>query len=190
MRILMICSSPNAEGNTSRIMNEVARQLREKGAEIRWHDLTKMKVAGCQGCRRCQAEGSCAIHDDMQQVVADLQWADAFMLGSPVYMGSETGQTKCLIDRLYCLHQAKPDGTGKGRLPPGKMAITLLTCGLPDGDKMYAYENTKFYQVFAKLLGFDFVMSSIVPSCGDPMQVMQNYHAQHAISDTVSFLYP
>jgi len=132
----------------------------------------------------------CAIHDDMATVIDGMRWADVAVLGSPIYMGAETGQTKCLIDRLYCLFQGLPDGTGKSRLPPGKKAITLLTCALQDGDRIYAYENTKFYKVFVNMLGFGFVLSSIVPGCRDPGAVMKNSFALGAVSDAMDFLYP
>jgi len=190
MNVLMICASPNPDGSTASILKDMRRQISEKGDRVEWLDLAQMQIAGCRGCRSCQKDGHCAIHDDMAKVIDGMVRADVVVLGSPVYMGAETGQTKCLIDRLYCLFQGLPDGTGKGRLPPGKRAITLLTCALSDGDRIYAYENTKFFKVFVNMLGFDFVLSSIVPGCRDPSLVMQNRFATGAISDAMAFLYP
>lgn len=190
MNVLMICTSPNEEGNTARILKELQGRISQRGDAVRRLDITKMQVAGCSGCRKCQENGRCIIRDDMDQVVEGMGWADVVVLGSPIYMGAETGQTKCLIDRMYCLFQGSPDGTGKGRLPAGKRAVTLLTCALTDGDRIYAYENTKFFKVFVNMLGFDFIFSSIVSGCRDPQTVMQNHFATDAISDSMAFLYP
>lgn len=190
MNVLMICTSPNEDGNTARILKEMRNRISEKGDEVRWLGLAGMQVAGCRGCRKCQHDGRCVIRDDMDQIVEGMRWADVVVLGSPVYMGSETGQTKCLIDRMYCLFQGNPDGTGKSRLSPGKRAVTVLTCALRDGDRNYAYENTKFFKVFVNMLGFDFILSSIVPDCRDPQAVLQNRSAVHALSDAMAFLYP
>lgn len=189
MRMLVMNSSPNPKGNTASILNDIARQAEERGAELKFIDLVDLQVSGCRGCLSCRGSGECKIKDDMQGIVEEIRLADVVLLGSPVYMGSETGQTKCFIDRLYCLFQIGPDGKGYCLLPPGKKAVTVLTCNLWDGDKMYAFENTKFFKLFVHMLGFDSVLSSIVPGTSGPDKIWDNYHAKDAVNDSIKFIF-
>lgn len=189
MRMLVVNSSPNPKGNTASILNEIARRAGEKGAELKFVNLADLQVSGCRGCLSCRGSGECRTKDDMQTVIREMHQADVVLLGSPIYMGGETGQTKCFIDRLYCLFQITPEGNGRSLLPPGKKAVTVLTCSLWDGDKMYAFENTKFFKLFVSMLGFDSVLSSIVPGTSAPDKIWENYHANNVVKDSIEFLF-
>lgn len=190
MKVLFICSSPNRNGNTAKILGELARRCEEKGAEVSWHFIAEMKIAGCKGCRSCRGTGVCSIEDDMTLVKESIMSSDVVVLGSPIYMGAETGQTKCFIDRLYSLFQPDPSGRPGSLVPKGKLAVTILTCGLKDGDKIYNYENTKFFKVFVNLLGFDMVLSHIIPGMTRPEDALNNTYAVRALDDAMSFMFP
>ncbi|MCE5296614.1 MAG: flavodoxin family protein [Euryarchaeota archaeon] len=190
MRVLFICTSPNKTGNTARVLGEIRRSCEAKGADVRWYDTAEMDISGCRGCQRCRGTGVCSIDDDMTIIKDEIMVSDVVVLGSPMYMGAETGQTKCLIDRFNSLFQPDKDGNPGSLVPKGKKAVTIMTCKLKDGDKIYNYENTKFFKVFVNLLGFDMVLSTIVPGTGDPKDIMNNYHAQNAVSDAVTFILP
>jgi FMN-dependent NADH-azoreductase len=181
-------SSPDPKGNTAAILNEIARRSEEKGAELKFVNLVDLQVSGCRGCLSCRGSGECRIKDDMQGIVEELRQADVLLLGSPIYMGAETGQTKCFIDRLYCLFQITPEGNGRSLLPPGKRAVTVLTCNLRDGDRIYAYENTKFFKLFVGMLGFDSIISSIVPGTSSADKIWENYHAVNVVKDSIEYL--
>jgi multimeric flavodoxin WrbA len=61
-----------------------------------------MNIAPCKACQHCKEnEGKCATQDDMQIAYKQIQEADAFILGSPVYMWQMSAQTKLFTDRLY-----------------------------------------------------------------------------------------
>src|SRR5512145_638875 len=132
MKVLFISSSPNRNGNTSRVLREIKNGCEAKGCETVWHDIAYMKISGCMGCQKCRGSGVCAIDDDMTKVKEDLIAADLVVLGSPMYMASETGQTKCLIDRLYSLFQPDADGRPGSLVPKGKRAVTVMTCRMKD----------------------------------------------------------
>ena len=75
-----------------------------QGAETEIFNLNQMDIAPCQACMHCKEnQGECATDDDMQEVYAKLREADAFVLGSPVYMWQMSAQAKLFTDRLYPL---------------------------------------------------------------------------------------
>jgi multimeric flavodoxin WrbA len=79
-----------------------------KGAGDAWRtdtaifNLNQMSIKPCQACMYCKShEGECDTKDDMQIIYKEIQDADAFILGSPVYMWQMTAQAKLFTDRLY-----------------------------------------------------------------------------------------
>jgi len=189
MRVLFISSSHNRQGNTANILSEIRKACEAKGAEAIWHDIAYMNISGCKGCQSCRGTAVCSIDDDMTRIKQDIIASDIVVLGSPIYMCSESGQAKCFIDRLYSLFQPDKEGNPGSIVPPGKRAVTIMTCKLRDGDKMYHYENTKYFKIFVNVLGFDTVQSFIVPGTGDPEKIGSNYYAEEAIRESVAFIF-
>lgn len=62
--------------------------LEENGAEVRYISLAQKKINGCLGCYTCQnvsGEYGCVQRDDMDEIVAEIQWADCIVLATPIY---------------------------------------------------------------------------------------------------------
>lgn len=97
-KVLILSGSPRKNGNSDTLCNEFLRGALEAG-----HDAEKIRVAEknispCRGCYACE-HGSCAIQDDMADILQKMIDADVLVLASPVYFYSISAQLKAVIDR-------------------------------------------------------------------------------------------
>ena len=103
MRVLGIVGSPRKNGNTEILMQEVLKAAREAGCETDLFLMSQKQVAPCDACGTCFEVGSCVIQDDMQELYAMMERAQAIVFGSPVYFGSVSAQMKAAMDRMFAL---------------------------------------------------------------------------------------
>jgi len=134
MNVLAVCGSARKEGNTATLMREALAGAGVPEAEIVF--VSELDMSGCRGCRKCRKEGlkGCVLKDEMQGLYDRMKAADALVIGSPVYYGEVTGQTKLFMDRWYALR----DGERKLRLRDGMKVAFLLVQGA-DGAERYAH---------------------------------------------------
>jgi len=99
--ILAISGSPRPGGNTEFLLERLLAAARSEGAETKLFSVAGKTIAGCTACDACQrrSSGFCVTEDDMAILYPLLQWADAIVFGSPVYMGGMTAQLKAIFDR-------------------------------------------------------------------------------------------
>jgi multimeric flavodoxin WrbA len=128
MKALGIVGSPRENGNTTILVSEILAGAAEAGAETDLVNVAKLSIKGCQACMYCKSHDACAVQDDMQGLYQKLHEADVVVLGSPMYFGQMTGQTKAFIDRLFAL--MGPNFAR--RLAEGKQLILAFTQGAPD----------------------------------------------------------
>jgi multimeric flavodoxin WrbA len=107
MRVLGIVGSPRKNGNTEILMQEVLKVAREAGCETELFLMAQKKVAPCDACGMCFEVGSCVVQDDMQELYAMMERAQAIVFGSPVYFGSVSAQMKAAMDRMFALLQRR-----------------------------------------------------------------------------------
>ncbi len=151
MKITAFLGSPRKEGNTSILIREILAGATERGDETKIFSLDEFNAAGasenkvethifplndlsikgCQSCYYCHTHKGCAINDDMQQLYPEIRNSDTIIIGSPVYLGQMTAQTKLFMDRLYPL--LRNPLTGK------KDAILVFTQHQSDFEKYKEY---------------------------------------------------
>ena len=104
MRALCISASPRENGNTSRILNEIARGLKDNGYGVKHLILADLDIRYCHGDKSCFKSGACVHHDDVPQVVGEMFDSQLVIIASPSYWGDVTAQMKTFIDRCtpYC----------------------------------------------------------------------------------------
>jgi len=68
----------------------------------------------------------------MEQIYADLKWADAIIMGTPVYNGTISGQLKTIIDRTRALVASNP------KILQGKHGVALAVGGDRNGGQELA----------------------------------------------------
>ncbi len=109
--ILGIVGSPRKNGNTEQLMERVLAAAREAGAQTELFTVASKTIGPCVACDACVEEKVefCARDDGMSELYPLMQWADAIVFGSPVYMGTMSAQLKAVFDRARPLWR-KPGG--------------------------------------------------------------------------------
>ena len=109
VRVLGIVCSPREKGNTEIMVREALSAASGLGAETELALVAGRTIAPCDACDGCRKTGDCRIEDDMQPIYEQMDRADAFIFGTPVYLLNVSAQAKIIMDRTYaCLWTPKP----------------------------------------------------------------------------------
>lgn len=103
MKVIAFNGSPRKNGNTHRALRMVLEELEKEGIETELVEMGSEPVAPCQACGTCRQRKDmrCRIEDDkVNEWVAKVAAADGVLIGSPVYYGTMSAQTKAFIDRV------------------------------------------------------------------------------------------
>lgn len=100
IKLFGISGSPR-KASTDYIVNEALRYAALKyTVETEYFSAMGKKINFCIHCDFCiKNRNGCFQKDDMQFVYEKLKWADALIIGTPVYQGMMSGQTKTIMDR-------------------------------------------------------------------------------------------
>lgn len=100
LKVFGISGSPK-KGATDYIVQEALKYAKEKyDVETEYFSAMGKKMNFCIHCDYCIREKKGCIHkDDLHEVYTGLKWADALIIGTPVYQGMVSGQTKVIMDR-------------------------------------------------------------------------------------------
>lgn len=127
MNILAISGSPRPARNTASLMKLVIECAKTYASEVNtmWCNLNDMTYSGCQSCLACKdpAAKSCVRKDSLAFVLDVMLASQAWVIGTPVYMGHVSGQLKLLLDRMYGF----TGPNGEKRLPAGKKVVVAIT---------------------------------------------------------------
>lgn len=96
-------------GNTDLLVTEVARAAAASAgdatacATVRLLRLSDLCLLGCTGCMACvfRAGGTCPLDDDMEFVLAEMESAQALILGAPAYGLLPPAPVKAWADRFF-----------------------------------------------------------------------------------------
>jgi len=107
MKIVLVNDSPRLKKNTAAMLESFKEGVQSvcPEVEIKEVNLYRLNYTGCRSCFACKLKGktygqSCAIKDDLHDVLADMADADGIVLGSPIYFGEITGQLKSFVERM------------------------------------------------------------------------------------------
>lgn len=109
MRVLAINGSPRKNGNTYQMLNYILKTIGD-GAEKELIHLKDYKLDPCDACYSCMNGGRCHIKDDVEKILDSTVRADAVIIGSPVYYGSITPETRMFCDRIGFMSGGKLEG--------------------------------------------------------------------------------
>lgn len=160
-QIVVFNGSPRKDGNTTTILDLVARGAREASAQVKYYTLFTMKFMACQGCFACRLQADCVVNDEVREALQRVKTADAVVIGSPVYMMQMTGPVKNLYDRFFPLM----DQQGRPRFGV-KRLVTVYTQSLDD---VHAYDS--YYEYTAAMypsFGFEWADNIVCPNANDP----------------------
>ena len=132
MKVIAINGSPTKKWNTATLLEKALEGAASQGAETELIHLYDLDYKGCTSCFACKLKGGknygkCAINDGLTPVLARLADADAFLLGSPIYFGTVTGEMRSFMERLLFqyLTYTRPPGSLFGRKLPTAFIYTM-----------------------------------------------------------------
>ncbi|MBQ1295212.1 MAG: flavodoxin family protein, partial [Clostridiales bacterium] len=148
MKVLILNGSPKIErSNTLHVTDAFVSGFPE-GTEVKRIDIYAKDIKPCRGCFACwaSADGTCAIKDDMAEIIAAIKEADIIIESFPLYFYGMPSQLKAVTDR--CLALAEPymgtrsdDGQtfNKMRDPSifEKKFVIISSCGYVELEPVY-----------------------------------------------------
>jgi multimeric flavodoxin WrbA len=129
MNILAFNASPRKKWNTATMLESVLDGARSKGAQCEMVHLYDLSYKGCISCFECKkiggkSYGRCAVKDELTPVLDRAAKADALVLGSPIYFGTESGEARSFLERL--LFPFVTYTPGYQAIAPKKMPTALV----------------------------------------------------------------
>jgi multimeric flavodoxin WrbA len=105
MKVIAFNGSPRKTWNTATLLEKALEGASSQGAETRLIHLYDLNYKGCVSCFSCKMKhgksyGRCAVKDDLTPVFDEIPDAGALIFGSPVYLGTATGQMRSFMERL------------------------------------------------------------------------------------------
>lgn len=107
LKVVGICASPRAEGNSELLLREALAGAQSAGGEIEYIPLRDKTIALCTECNSCYKTGRCIVNDDYQSISAKMLEADRLIIATPIFFMTVCAQAKALIDRCQCLWSHK-----------------------------------------------------------------------------------
>lgn len=104
-KVIAINGSPRKKWNTATLLTKALEGAASQGAETELIHLYDLKYKGCISCFACKQKngksyGKCACKDDLTPILEKIEQSDALILGSPIYLGTATGEMRSFIERL------------------------------------------------------------------------------------------
>jgi multimeric flavodoxin WrbA len=137
-KVVAIVGSYRKGGITDRAVEAVLEGARERGAETHSVHLTEEHIEFCTNCRQCvqlpgAERGKCAQQDGLEPILAQIEAADAVVLGSPVNYYNATAIYRRFLERLLG-YTFWPWGQNaprpRNKLQPRK-AVLVASAGMP-----------------------------------------------------------
>ena len=114
-KVVGICGSPRAKGNTEILLDTALSVFDEKYFETEKILLCKYELKPCTSCGLCIESHECPIEDDMTEtIIPELESSDVMIIGSPVHFNNVSGQVKIFMDRTWCIRGKLRDKMGGG----------------------------------------------------------------------------
>ncbi|MFY1111945.1 MAG: flavodoxin family protein [Methanosarcinaceae archaeon] len=124
IKILGISGSPRKMA-TDYVVQEALRIAREKyNAETDYFSAKGKKLNFCIHCDFCVRKREGCVHKDdiSAELYEKMMWADAWIIGTPVYQGTISAQTKTIMDRVRAVVAKDP-----------KVFLNKVGMGIADG---------------------------------------------------------
>ncbi len=112
MRVIAFNGSPRTNGNTFQALRVVLDELEKNDISTKMISLCEQEIHGCKACGACfkNKDRQCIMKDDkVNEYVELIDKCDGLVIGSPVYFGGLSSQTKAFIDRVGYVNRANGD---------------------------------------------------------------------------------
>ncbi|MBS3905625.1 MAG: flavodoxin family protein [Syntrophaceae bacterium] len=109
IKLLGISGSPRVASTDFAVKTALSYSKERYQVETDYYTVHKKEINFCIHCDYCIRKKEGCIHkDDMQELYPKLEWANAWILASPVYQGNVSGQLKAILDRCRALVAKNP----------------------------------------------------------------------------------
>ena len=125
MKVFAINGSARKDGNTALLIKAVFEELHKEGIETEMFQLSGKKIRGCLACYKCfkNKDRRCSVKDDvLNDLLAEMEKAEGFILGSPTYFSDVTSATRAFIERCGFVARAN-DYMFKRKVASGVVAV-------------------------------------------------------------------
>lgn len=134
--VIAINGSPRKTWNTATLLEHALKGTKSQGAANELVHLYDLDFKGCTSCFSCKriggkSYGRCAAKDDLTPLLQRIESADALVLGSPIYVGTPTGEMRSFIERLvfpYLVYDPEHSSLFPRKMPVG----VIYTMGVDD----------------------------------------------------------
>jgi len=99
-KILLISGSPRPNGNTTQVLAECAKAIKELNVETEIISLANKKILGCSACYKCEKDIVCALNDELNSIISKIRKSKGLIIGAPIYFGTIRGDLMNLIQRV------------------------------------------------------------------------------------------
>jgi NAD(P)H-dependent FMN reductase len=157
MNILAFNGSPRRRGNTSLLLAELLRGVRDAGGQAEALVAQDVHLKNCTGCLRCNVLRRCALSgDDWQALSVKILAADALVFASPVYFHHLTSPLKKIIDRFRSFIKVQITQESIRHTPwsPWNKRFVLLLC-MGSSDSADAQPVIELFKFMTGILGHD-----------------------------------
>jgi len=105
MKAIAINGSPRKACNTATLLQKALDGAEAAGANIEMIHLYDLDYKGCNSCFACKLKNRpwircCVMKDGLTGLLHNILASDVILLGSPIYLGSMTGEMHSFFDRL------------------------------------------------------------------------------------------
>lgn len=170
MKIIIINGSPRKEWNTGTLLKHAFGGAVSQGAKAELIHLYDLNYKGCKSCFSCKTKGGksygrCVVKDDLRPLFKWIEEAaDALILGSPIYLGTVTGEMQSFLERLvfpYLTYTDPPGSLFPRKIPTGfiyTMGVTerqMRESGYPQRFATIERFLTRIFGSCESLMSFD-----------------------------------
>jgi multimeric flavodoxin WrbA len=136
MKTILVNGSPRNDWNTAILLKHALKGAEDAGSETETVSLYDLSYRGCISCFECKKRdgesfGRCAASDGLSPLLEKIRDAGVLIIGSPIYMGSVTGETKSFLERFlfqYLLYTDPRSSSFSGSLKTG----LIFDMGMPE----------------------------------------------------------
>ena len=150
MKIIAVNGSPRKTWNTATLLEKTLEGAASEGARTEMLHLYDLSFKGCISCFACKTRGGksygrCTVRDDLAPVFEKIETADAVVLGSPIYLGTASGEMRSFLERWifqYLAYTDPPQTLFPGKIKTGFIyTMNLSVEGIKSHGLLETYEN-------------------------------------------------
>ena len=154
-QVIAINGSPRKTWNTAQLLEHALEGAASEGAKTELVHLYDLDYKGCTSCFSCKltggkSYGKCALKDGLTPVLEKVLSADALIFGSPIYVGTATGEMRSFLERLlypYIVYDPE-----RSSLFPKKMATGFIYTMGADENRVKDMEYEAQFRLTAMIL--------------------------------------